>query len=177
MLFRHDAGVFSPIQYMHKLSWVPHKSGSTWSRTTSSILLLRQFEDQKPNQTTPNVAEWRGLMSRTFLLVAGLTDLGDLGRYLGPKQRRSRCFCWLSLFSSRDLGVSMHWTTCAAASLPTPPGKNRAVEAHSRNHVPNMPGFPYRGAKWPVCWSVCVVKKKGAPPAVYLIIPARHHHH
>jgi hypothetical protein len=37
-------------------------------------------------------AEWRGLMSKTFLLVAGLTDLGDFGRYLGPKQGKSKCF-------------------------------------------------------------------------------------
>jgi hypothetical protein len=73
-------------------SWVPHKSGSTWSRTTSSILLLRQFCDQKSNQNTPNAVEWRGLMSKTFLLVAGLTDLGDFGRYLGPKEGKSKCF-------------------------------------------------------------------------------------
>jgi hypothetical protein len=31
-------------------------------------------------------------MSKTFLLVAGLTDLGDFGRYLGPKQGKSKCF-------------------------------------------------------------------------------------
>jgi hypothetical protein len=31
-------------------------------------------------------------MSRTFLLVAGLTDLGGFGRYLGPKQGKSKCF-------------------------------------------------------------------------------------
>jgi hypothetical protein len=47
--------------------------------------------DQKSNQNTPNGAEWRGLMSKTFL-VAGLTDLGGFGRYLGPKQGKSKCF-------------------------------------------------------------------------------------
>jgi hypothetical protein len=73
-------------------SWIPHKSSSTWSRTTSSILLLRQFWDKKSNQNTPNGAEWRGLMPKTFLLVAGLTDLGGFGRYLGPKQGKSKYF-------------------------------------------------------------------------------------
>jgi hypothetical protein len=32
-----------PVAANTRYSWVPHKSGSTWSRTTSSILLLRQF--------------------------------------------------------------------------------------------------------------------------------------
>jgi hypothetical protein len=73
-------------------SWIPHKAGSTWRRTTSSILLLRKFWDKKSNQNTPNRAEWRGFMSKTFLLVAGLTDLGGFGRYLGPKQGKSKCF-------------------------------------------------------------------------------------
>jgi hypothetical protein len=31
-------------------------------------------------------------MSKTFLLGAGLTDLGGFGRYLGPKQGKSKCF-------------------------------------------------------------------------------------
>jgi hypothetical protein len=37
-------------------------------------------------------AEWRGHMSKTFLLGAELTDLGGFGRYLGPKQGKSKCF-------------------------------------------------------------------------------------
>jgi hypothetical protein len=46
---------------------VPHTSGSTWPRTTSSILLLLlcRFCDHKFNQNAPNAAEWRGRMSRT----------------------------------------------------------------------------------------------------------------
>jgi hypothetical protein len=31
-------------------------------------------------------------MSKTFLLVAELTDLGGFGRYLGPKKGKSKCF-------------------------------------------------------------------------------------
>jgi hypothetical protein len=49
-----------------------------------------EIKSEHPN--TPNEAEWRGFVSRTFLLVAGLTDLGGFGRYLGPKQGKQSVF-------------------------------------------------------------------------------------
>jgi hypothetical protein len=55
-------------------------------------LATHNFVNIASNQNTPKGAEWRDLMSKTFLLAAGLTGLGGFGRYLGPKQGKSECF-------------------------------------------------------------------------------------